>query len=186
MHVQLDLTQGNYIELSAVCALLSRLWNQELDVQTLQRLEKPEVAETWTALGGSLPDHDDATLELLAVDYCQLLVGPRGHISPVQSIWSAGRFAADSAGTMQQYVEMLKGFQPCNKITDHVAVQLQYLGVVLGIAAESKKDLWQGLATRFAAQHLAWTHEFFEQVAQRANSDFYRGLATVSQRFLFE
>ncbi|MGI9516797.1 MAG: TorD/DmsD family molecular chaperone [Pirellulaceae bacterium] len=186
MHVQIDLNEGNHAELAGVCALLSRLWNEEANRQALQQLSHPGVAASWKRLGGEVPSATPEVVEELAVDYCQLLIGPQGHVSPVQSIWSTGRFEADAAHSMQQFIDMLKGFQPCNKIIDHVAVQLQYFGAVLGVAGQAPNDLWRGLATRFADSHLEWTGEFFEKAEQQSNTDFYRGLAMVSRRFLFE
>ena len=154
MQVQLKFTEGNYAELAGVFGLLSQLWNVELDAAMMRTLKQPDIASVWQKLGGQVPGSDPETLESLAVDYCQLIVGPKNHLSPVQSVWVDGRFGGEPAGSMQQFIDMLQGFEPCNRIIDHIAVQLQYMAAVMGIAEQTPRKLWEGLATRFCAR--AW------------------------------
>ncbi|MCP4082890.1 MAG: hypothetical protein GY743_21905 [Planctomycetaceae bacterium] len=64
-------------------------------------------------------------------------------------------------------------------------MQLQYAGVLMGMADQSKRKLIQGLATAFARDHLAWTVDLFERIEAQAETDFYRSLASLSHRYLF-
>ena len=71
-------------EIAGVFALLARLWASETDAATLTSLARPPVADVWRSLGGEIPNRPtDDLLEELAVDYCQILIGPGDHASPV-------------------------------------------------------------------------------------------------------
>lgn len=186
MTVSIDFGGDNLGEIAAVFALLARLWQSEVDAKTLKSIRQPAMAKEWKALGGEIPDDDSAeTIEELAIDYCQLLIGPKNHVPPVQSIWSDAKLASDSTSSMQKYIDMINGFQPGNEFVDHIAVQLQYMSVLLSMADQAKPKLIRGLAKAFANDHLSWTDRFLARAEQKATTGFYKGLASVSQNFLF-
>ena len=81
------------VSFSAVAKLLGRFWLNEIDLEMLQAIAAPEFRESFEELGGFVPDPVNSTVvEQLAVEYCSLLVGPQGHISPVESVWSENQF----------------------------------------------------------------------------------------------
>ena len=173
-------------ENAGVFALLSRMWAREMDRDSLVALARPPLATEWQALGGIvIQEIDENCLEELAVDYCQLLIGPQGHVSPVQLVWDQKRFSGDATGSMQKYLNLLNGFVPAIEMVDHVAVQLQFAGALTGLSAESGRPLLRGLVTAFARDHLDWTYEFFRRTENQARTGFYKGLSVVSRRFLF-
>ena len=186
MSVTIHLPESDFTEASGVFALLAVLWAKEVDLKTLNLMSQQPFAKAWKQAGGKLPGKATAEwVESLAVDYCQLLIGPKNHASPVQSIWDQSRYEGDASASMSKYMELIDGFEPCVAIPDHVAVQLQYAGVLMGMADQSKRKLIQGLATAFARDHLAWTADLFERIEAQAETDFYRGLASLSHRYLF-
>src|SRR5687767_950675 len=70
--------------------LLSRLYEREVDHQLWQALLDGELREVGETLGFKLLSTAkpvDEVLEALAVDYCQLFIGPGGHRPAYQSIW---------------------------------------------------------------------------------------------------
>ena len=92
MNVRRPAQQLKVIEESAARSglyrLLGRLWLREMDQDALRELGRPPLCDSFVNAGGVLPTNDDLEMiEQLAVDYCQLFVGPAGHLPPVQSVW---------------------------------------------------------------------------------------------------
>ena len=145
MNATIHLPETDFDEASRVFALLAVLWAKEVDQKTLKLMSQQPFAKAWKQAGGKLPAKVTSEwVESLAVDYCQLLIGPKNHASPVQSVWDQSRYEGDASASMTNYMEFIDGFQPCVKIPDHVAVQLQYAGVLMGMADQSKRKLIQG------------------------------------------
>ena len=186
MPITIDFNSDQLAETAAVFALLSRLWASEVDAATLKSLRQKPLVRAWKQLGGSIPeDESPETIEALAIDYCQLVIGPKDHVPPIQSVWKQEKLAGDSSKSMQKYVEMVDGFKPCVDFVDHVAVQLQFASVLLGMADQAKRKLIRGLATAYARDHLEWTANFFQATESQAKTKFYRSLSKVSHKFLF-
>lgn len=186
MPISINLDDESLAETAAVFALLSRIWSSELDAKTLQAISQPPLAEAWKSLGGAtMPATDASAIEELAVDYCQLLIGPKNHISPNQSIWEQKRFSGDATGSMHKYLQMVDGFEPSVEMIDHIGVQMQFAGVLLSMAEQAKRKLIRGLARAYFADHLEWCEPFFGRVEEQADTDFYRTAASVSRQFLF-
>ena len=186
MSQTVNLPTTNFQEAAGLLNLLASLWGQEVDAATLKAMMQPAFSEAWKESGGKLPSQISA--ELLAdlqVDYCQLLIGPKNHVPPVQSIWDQARFQGDATASMKKYIELLDGFQPCVGFVDHVAVQLQYASALMSLSHQSRRKLMQGLATAFARDHLQWSLPFFNRVEQQAQTGFYQSVARVSRQFLF-
>ena len=171
-------------QLSAVYELLSRLWRSEADRQVLELLSEPGMQSAWEKLGGCVPTTiDDALLEELAVDYCQLLVGPTNPISPIQSVWKHQRLQSESAESMQNYFKLIPYFKPAIEIPDHFAVQLQFMAELLS-RCTSESDAGMSIADEYFSRHLSWSKEFLVHLRDRANSEFYGSLATLTCSFL--
>lgn len=181
-----EMTGKDAVQHAAVLSLLSRIWARELDSRTLAAMNQDPFLSAWRQAGGlAAGSANEKTLEELAVDYCQLLVGPRNHVSPIQSVWDQKRFQGNATASMKKYIDMLTGFQPCVDIQDHVAVQLQLFGTLVELSAQAKKPVFKGLTTAFAQDHLEWTYPFFEQLEAKAQTPFYQSAARVSRSFLF-
>ena len=177
---------GDFEQAAGVFALLSRLWAKEVDSKTLNNMTQPPFANAWKEAGGNLPSQVSAELiDELAVDYCQLLIGPKNHVSPVQSVWDQARFQAEATESMQKYLQMIDGFQPCVDFVDHIAVQLQFASALFSMADQSQRKLIQGLGVAFCRDHLEWSESFFRRIEQQAETEFYKSLAQVSRQFLF-
>ncbi len=121
------------LQLTAVCRFLSRMWLREIDPSIWSELQQPPVAAAFAELGGAVPaDCEPSTLEILAVDYCQLLIGPKNQISPIQSVWIEGQFQGNPTASMQRYVELVPDYCPPAEILDHLGVQLDFIGSLIG------------------------------------------------------
>lgn len=190
---EFELPDEQRFELTATLALVSWLWAGELGREDLEQLVHSELRGPWQELGGWLPDAgapiEDARVEELAEDYCRVLVGPRDHLPPVQSVWEAGRFESEAAVSMQQFMESVDVFQPCVPIPDHLAVQLQLasrlFSVPLTTLEETERTALVTWAQMFIDRHLQWPAGFLDAVEQSSQTRFYQGLCQVTRRLLF-
>ena len=89
---------------SAIYSLLARLWLREVDQQLAEQLNAPPLRDLFVEAGGVLPSGiGGGALEQLAADYCQLLVGPKNHLPPYQSVWQSGQFCGTPTESMARY-----------------------------------------------------------------------------------
>ena len=181
-----ELTFEDFSQLAGVYALLGRLWLEELDAELLTALAEDDLKEAFENLGGTIPDDiNEATVETLAVDYCQLLIGPGEHVSPVQSVWLNQKLQDEPSSSMVNYFTCLPGFEPSVNIPDHIGVQLQFMGELFQRAAdEQDQELVNEIAEDFFEKHLSWPAPFFAAVSEKAQTEFYAGLANLTANFL--
>ena len=172
--------------LAGTYRLLARLWIREVDDQLLAILLVPPLCDVFTAAGGTLPVNvAPSTLEELAVDYCQLFLGPANHLPPFQSVWQHGQFQSESAKSMQHYVSVA-GYETGSLMVDHLGVQLDVMGRFLDFGLESVQhsdDVFD-LASTYFAEHLTWVAPLLEAAINRAETDFYRSTIHMTRDFL--
>lgn len=179
------MTSQDYLYLASVYALLSRLWIEEVDMHQLEELNEADLKSSFEAMGGSIPPANEASIEALAVDYCQLLVGPKDHVSPVQSVHESGKFHGPAAISMKRYFETLPTFNTTASIPDHIGVQLAFMTeLFIQASGADHPEAYEDIASRFAIEHIAWSKKLFDQVESKAQTDFYRTLAGMSREFL--
>ena len=185
---QNQLTSESCIRLASVYQLLSLLWGKEVTLDLLQQLNEPDLRDAIVNLGGSVPSEvSEPIVEELAIDYCQLLIGPKNHLPPVESVWVDGQFQAETAGSVTRYYELLPGFRANanSSMPDHIGTELQFMGELFQYAAvQENSEAYTSIADQFYEKHLGWTANFLQQVHAQAQTDFYRALAHVTQLFL--
>ena len=146
---------------STVLEFLGQLWLREVDAATLHKLNQPGVRTAFEELGGAVPaEIDGATVERLAIDYCQLLIGPKDQLSPVQSIWEEQQFQGAAAASMNRYFQLVDGYQPPIGIVDHLGVQLNFAAQLI-LATETEPRA-QALVMQYGNDHLKWCRSFLE------------------------
>ncbi len=187
---------------AAVYRLVSRLWRSEVDVELLRELTNGDLRDAYLAAGGVLPviNDEQAAIDELAVDYCQLFVGPSGHLPPCQSVWGDGQFQSYAATSMENFLDIL-GYRSANLpsiIVDHLAVQLDVMGqVVHQLAAASERsrldensssdfEALSDLARSFFNNHLTWPTRLLRLARKQAQTDFYRAMTRLTSDFLDE
>ena len=168
-----------------------RLFDSMLDAAA--RLD-PELADSARRLGEAYASEDLAALQH---DHERLFRGaPQPLANPHQGAWLAG--GADAAedavlSLIGLYDEA--GFEADEDEAvgpDHVAVELEFLSVVLARRHESRQAgleeiaaAWQQLADSFVSRHLGtWAGPFTAAVQAGAATDFYRELAQLTRRFV--
>ncbi len=175
---------------SGTYRLLARLWLREVDHDLLQALCAPPLRDSFVAAGGTLPAHDDAeTVEQLTHDYCRLFVGPTGHLPPYQSVWQTGQFQGTATSSIKQFIEIVDYDRLSGTMLDHLGIELDVMGHILRHLSsfESDSDTLNGvaeLANAFFTAHLTWPAELIELAANRATTEFYRSLCTLTRNFL--
>jgi TorA maturation chaperone TorD len=154
----------------------------------------PGLAAAAARLGAAFAAERPA--ELL-VDYTRLFLGPAdARAKPYGSVWlddDAPLMGDSTMAVLQHYedggFEVDEGFRD---LPDHVAVELEFLYVLLFREAEA---LGRGdpatlrgastLRSRFLADHLgAWIAPFAAAVREGAECAFYRELADLAERFV--
>jgi TorA maturation chaperone TorD len=179
-----------YQQLSVTCRFLGRLWLKEVDASALEVLTSPAGRETF-------PDEVNAELtngrpseviDSLAADYCQLLIGPKGHLPPVQSIWAEQVFQATAAGSMQRFFDLLPNYESDSPIIDHIGAQLDFAGELIGRmdSDTEAQGTFSQVLTKFRAEHLTWSQPLLSRVAAKAETQFYRSLAETTWQFIEE
>ncbi|REK22859.1 MAG: hypothetical protein DWQ42_16235 [Planctomycetota bacterium] len=175
---------------SGMYRLLARLWLQEVDAALLAELCRQPLGEAFVAAGGVLPAASDevtTVLEPLAVDYCRLFIGPSDHLPPYQSVWQTGQFQGATIPSLEAFIDVI-GYDvdrlPSGTMLDHLGVQLDMLGHVLGeVATMPSDEAWQ-IADAFFYAHLRWPIELLTAAADRADSPFYRAVVEMTRAFL--
>ena len=66
-----NMSPEDYIQLSSVYSLLSRLWLSEVDLPLLTALNEPDMRDAYVKMGGQLPEgiSDDVVEELACLLY---------------------------------------------------------------------------------------------------------------------
>ena len=176
---------------AGVYHLLARLWIQELDTEWLDAFTDAALGRAYQDVGGIPPANPESpqTIDDLQVDYCRLFVGPQGHHPPVQSIWQEGRFEGTAAAALSRIVDSLGIDTPCDASLphDHIGNILALFGSLLTAVdtrPECRDPGLQELSERLFLEHVAWIPEFARSTSPRCDTDFYRGLMSVTDRFL--
>lgn len=173
--------------LAGMYRLLGRLWVREIDEATLCELQREPLRTSFEAAGGFLPNEVNAnTLEELAIDYCRLLIGPKDHVPPFQSVWQDGQLLGETTTSMSQFMDIV-GYDaaalPDGVMLDHFGVQLDVMGHIFQQfdLQPNAADAIREIADRFHAAHLAWILTPLNSARRKATSDFYRSIIELTR-----
>jgi TorA maturation chaperone TorD len=138
-----------------------------------------------------------ARLEELLVDYSRLFLGPVGALAqPYGSVWletDGGLMQGSTVAVTALYAD--GGFEIADEfrdLPDHVAAELEFLYLLLFKLAQARMsgdseaaNRVDALRRRFLERHLgAWIGPFSAAVSVGAQTDFYRTLADLTERFV--
>ncbi len=169
--------------------MLADLWLRELTAERVEELSVPDTAVALRSLPLELPQIDDnleENLLELQIDYCQLLVGPKNHISPVESVWTSQQYQSASVDEMKSFFEVLPQYHAPDRFHDHIGVQLDFAGHLLKSAAPTGQnhDSIDDILRVFVDNRLAWTAPFLQKVKHQSQTTFYRQLADATGHWL--
>ncbi len=160
--------------ISASLRLFASLFEREVHERLLgelvaRREELSSVLDSDPLIGLDLRDLNSAA-ETLAVEYCRLFIGPRGHLPPVESIVRGeGRFWGASTEKVVSFYEAAGVAPPQDSklLPDHVAMELDCLALLQeqGRRAEAAELLREYL--------LCWLPDLIRHVERNATLAFY-------------
>ncbi len=188
METGTDIISEQLLSRGGVYRLLGRLWQREADKQLLHHLRTPALRTSLEAVGGVVPVPKPSTLNRLAEDYCQLFIGPSGHLPPFQSVWQSGQFCGDALASMRSYVDIARydAGEDESGMLDHLGKQLDLMAHILESLAQvpGQRASCEDLPEAYFHAHLTWPTPLLEAVNNRAQTPFYRSLASMTKSFL--
>ena len=184
--------------LANVYFLLARLWNHEVDADTLRELTSAPIADAYQQAGGWLPTEaeiDEALIDSLAIEYCQCFLGPKGHLPPHQSVVAVSRFQGDCCDSIKEYAKLI---DPPVLFADHQQRMVDHAAVLLTMAGKLHVDLQASIAAgdedayraiertrvEFFQRHVLWLAEYCKAAKSRTLSQFFGGLFSVTRGIL--
>ncbi len=190
-----------------VYALLARLFGREVDDELLETLRGSAVIEAddgdWHgALGmmrGYLASPEASTLDL-ARDYAKAFCGAgstkKNSAYPFESVYTSenGMLMQEARDEVLAWYREFglgksKTWYDCE---DHLALELEFMGYLIGRAVEAKgkgdeAEVRRLMAAQrdFSREHLAnWVPSFARDADHKASTDFYRGLARFASQYI--
>ena len=155
--------------------LFASIFHREADVALLREMKRRRD-ELKGVLGGDPlagldVDRPEEALGELAVEFCRLFVGPRGHMPPVESVaLGEGRFWGDSTVAALAFYQSSGVAAPDDfrLLPDHVSVELDFVAM---LETQGRREE----ARAFARGHLLrWLPAFVRHIDERAALAFYR------------
>lgn len=196
---------------SSTYMMLSRLYREEVNEHLLQSLQSAsfpahtgndDVDAGYRKLAAYLSRVTEETLLELAIDYARVFIGHGTNAYsaayPFESVYtSEKRLLAQEARdefVAEYRAAGMKLESSWKDPEDHIALELEYMSVLCSrcaAALEAKDDdaalgLMAGQRT-FLTRHLAaWAPMFTADVKRFAKTEFYQGLACLTEGFLRE
>lgn len=122
------------------------------------------------------PEED---LQLLSQEFCRLLIGPKDHLPPFQSVWQSEQLAGPATVSMDRYFRQSGYSVPSDASGDHIGQQLPFFGWLLQNSdAESEASLM--VLNEFQQAHLTWQTPFLQAIAARTEYDYFRRLCVMT------
>ncbi|MDG2408573.1 MAG: molecular chaperone TorD family protein [Pirellulales bacterium] len=187
--VAIDSREAELTATAGMYRILSILWWGEVSAELLEALQSGSHAQTF-ADHHFFSANDTMDVTTLAADYCQLFIGPRGHLPPYQSVWEEGQLAGRATASMRRYLDLLefpllqRGLE-----ADHLGCQLALMGAITtGLSVvgtdDQKRTAYEALGREFFALHMRWPAALLAQTRQQAQTPFYGALGRCTADFL--
>ncbi len=193
---------GTAMERSSLYGFLAAVYRTEPTAELLGWIRDPDfldlLADTGVDLGTSFADHaENELIELLAVEYTRLFIGPGDHVPPYAAVHLGGEGASlwgRPTVWVKRYIEAA-GFEyrpDYHDLPDHISAELEFMREITAreAAALEKRDpaeagQLRAVGSEFVAGHLSlWIPKFCDLVIDRAELPFYRGMAALTKDFI--
>ncbi len=135
--------------------------------------------------------------EALLIDYTRLFLGQVNALAkPYGSVWLSGEATLMQHSTMEVLGLYREGgfdlSEDFRELPDHIAAELEFLYLLIYRENEAHRNAdldalaaTEDLRRRFLSSHLApWVERFTTAVREGAETDYYRALADLTQRFV--
>ena len=162
--------------------LYARLLLNEVDLEMLSLFHRPEWGSCFRELGINIPPGNAMSVETLAVDYCNIFIGPKDFCPPYQSVWEDGHLQSEVVASMNDYLEVVSPVTTQN-IKDHAGLQLEMMSQILRY--ESRPDTAPStLSVAFFHDHIGWTERMFSLGIELAKTEFYGDFLSSAEVFI--
>ncbi len=160
---------------STALRLFASIFHREADEPLIREIElrrdELEGVLGGNPLAGLAVERPAEAVEELAVEFCRLFIGPRGHMPPVESVaLGEGRYWGDSTLAVSAFYRSSGVVLPedSDTLPDHLSVELDFAAVLEGRGRREE-------AKAFAREHLLrWLPALIRHIDERARLPFYR------------
>ena len=172
---------------AGIYEFLARIIVSEMDLGFLTLMQQVEFSGALANLAISAPEATEPSIELLAIDYCRIFIGPTDQVPPFQSVWADQQLHGDCTTSMSEYLE-ITGISPGDSMmNDHFGLQLMVLSRILLASSQSEQPKeYEPLAAAFFIEHIRWAKPMLRAAAERAERDFYKSVCTAAAEFIAE
>ncbi len=189
---------------SSIYGLLATVFRQEPDLALIRELRDPPLWGVFSDLGLDLGEvffttPEKQLVEILALEFTRLFIGPNNHISAHESIFAEmdqgiGSLWGVRTVAVKNFIETTGlDYNPeFSGVPDHVSVELEFMQRM----TEWEAHKWQQedrenaefclkVQRMFLQQHLlSWLPQFCDVVIKQADIQFYAGVAELTTNFL--
>lgn len=194
-------------ERSSSYGFLSRMYREEVTSALLSELVKSKAFDSQTKVAGTeifgefIGQLKGANLEKVAVqlaaEYASLFLNAgKNPVFPYESVHTSpeGLLMQKARDEVwREYAQQgLNRSENINEPEDHLAIELEFMAflcrqTIMALEKDGKEQVIAYLEKQrdFLEKHLLrWCPQFCHDLAQASQSDFYRGLALLTRRFL--
>jgi TorA maturation chaperone TorD len=162
--------QASVEPLSTALRLIASIFAREVDQSLLEHLIERRD-ELVGALGRDpLSDSIDDPIEVLAIEYCGLFIGPKGHLVPTESVvLGEGQLWGAATEAVAEFYQRCGIASRRNERTapDHISMELDFLAILEETGRHAE-------ARQFAHLHLLrWLPGLLDHVGAKASLAFY-------------
>ena len=189
---------------SDIYGLLATVFRQEPDIALIREMREPPLWGVFSDLEVDLGEvffttPESQLVEILALEFTRLFIGPDNHISAHESIFAEmdhgiGGLWGTKTVAVKNFIETTGlDYDPeFTGVPDHVSVELEFMQRMTAWEA----DKWQQqdrenaeyclkVQRMFLDQHLlAWMPQFCDVVIKQADIRFYAGVAELTKDYL--
>ncbi|NJB67567.1 TorA maturation chaperone TorD [Desulfobaculum xiamenense] len=149
----------------------------------------PDTREGLALIAAFFDAHGTDAAPLVRTDFTQLFLGPVAPLAAWESVWTSSEgllFDESTQAVREAYAHYgLETPDTRREPDDHIGLELAFLAHALLLAASAQadgnaRDAMEHIdaARIFLAKHPArWAASFLHRMAQRAATDYYRGIA---------
>lgn len=162
--------------------LFSRILLKEFDAETLDLFQSEDWSSVLASLEIEPPVSTTDTIEVLAIDYCKIFIGPKNFAPPFQSVWESGQMQGVVMGSINEYREIVTPPTEMS-IHDHAGLQFEMMALMLRFQADNPDESF-GLPESFFRNHIVWTQRFLRKAIALSETTFYQQFLASMLQFI--
>lgn len=174
---------------------LAEMYAQEPTVEGIEALKNMDMGRT--AFDLEKIQNMSQFIEELEIEFTRLFLGPGPHQSPHESVQAKdgdGKIWGKKTALVKNIYQAY-GLDLSEKHThmpDHISIELEFMGKLLNEIALCGKNLndsemtnWSRVSNSFFKEHIKnWIPQFSENILEKTDHNFYKGLAKLTIDFL--